>query len=270
MKRKKRTGILRYTIAGYPFLSIGFVFICFSYYFLIVFFMTIQASNEMSNSLFDYVIHLRGGGSASTETIMLGVLPIILLLLPMYNDQIEKYMVILRLKDRRVIHKHQFFFSLTLAFFLTVWMVIIGVGDAWIEIGHLSNLWESKEGMFYYFLDNKATFSFYKPYITSGRVWFYILLSRFLAILCLTMFVWFLKLLLRKNVNVFFGVILFFSIDGLLSKKFSLFMGRVKVNLDTWASPGDQWFNLLYFVLVIIILYMINLKMYQNREFYAE
>lgn len=42
----------------------------------------VNASKGMSNSLFDYVINMRGGGSADILTLVLGVLPLFSLIIP--------------------------------------------------------------------------------------------------------------------------------------------------------------------------------------------
>ncbi|GGE53135.1 hypothetical protein GCM10011391_35010 [Pullulanibacillus camelliae] len=77
----------------------------------------------------------------------------------------------------------------------------------------------------------------------------------------------FLKALLTKNSFVFFVSLILLGIDSGLPGNISYFVGRANISLNTWLSPGDQFFNLFYFVFLITVFSVICLKLYDKKEF---
>ncbi|MDC3414319.1 hypothetical protein NC797_14905 [Aquibacillus sp. 3ASR75-11] len=239
-------------------------------YFMAVIIVSILsgAANGVSNSLFDYVSNNRGGGSASIMPLVLGVLPVIALVLPLMIDQLEKDMIVLRLKHKRKLFYSHFIFSILTSAFFTLVMVLGGIIASFILTGNIDNLWGTKEGTIYFLLDNKAYFPLYIPSVTSVKVWAYIISSRFLATLFIATCVIFLKLILKKNIYVFFVALILFGTDAFFSGRYSLFLGKTRINLETWISPEDQMFNIVYFIFGIVIVYLICLRNYDKKEFY--
>lgn len=227
-----------------------------------------MASKSLSNSIFDYVINLQGGGSASVTSIAVGVLPVLSLVLPLLIDHTQNEMVILRIREKRKLYYNQFLINIFISVFITLCMVVVGVIATLIFQGSISNLWGSKAGTLYFLLDNKSLFSIYKPHVGTFEVWIYIISSRFLGILFMATSICFLKALLKKNVYVFFLALLLLGTDSLFSEKFSFCLGRLKTSMSIWVSPSDQLFNLIYFVFGIAVLSLITLKLYDRKEFY--
>lgn len=60
-----------------------------------------SAQRDGGNSLFDYIVGLRFGGTASTFVLLIGVFPLIAMILPMLVDQMEQEMFILRIQDKK-------------------------------------------------------------------------------------------------------------------------------------------------------------------------
>ncbi|GAE48053.1 hypothetical protein JCM21738_5128 [Mesobacillus boroniphilus JCM 21738] len=117
-------------------------------------------------------------------------------------------------------------------------------------------------------IENKDSFSQYISYFENIRVWGSIISSRFLSVLFIATAVIFLKTVLKKNILVFFSAIIILGTDGILFNQFSLFLGKAKMNLDTWLDSEEQWFNFLYFILVITVFYLVSRKIYDKKEFY--
>jgi hypothetical protein len=155
-----------------------------------------------------------------------------------------------------------------LAVFLTFMIAVIGIVGSFIGNGHLHNLWGDQTGTLYFWLDHKSDFGLYLSHVTTLKIWSYLLLSRFLAILFIGITVIFFKLIVKKNIFVFFLSILLVGTDGFLPERFSVFLGRARITTDTWIAPVDQLFNLVYFLLAITVLSFICLKIYEKKEFY--
>lgn len=236
-------------------------------YFMFIVIMSTK-TRGISNSLFDFVANIRWGGSASVLTLTLGVLPLLALVLPLLMDRLESDMIVIRIKQKRRLFYGHFSLSIFISAFFTFLMAISGIVGSLIATGHVDNLWGTKEGTIYFLLENKSYFQLYPPHVTSGKIWTYLLSSRFLAILFMATFVIFLKAFLRKNIYVFFISLIILGSDGLFTDRFSLFLGRVGITLDTWISPGDQLFNLIYLALWIIVMSFLCIKLYDKKEFY--
>lgn len=243
--------------------------IYFMAYFLLIMIVSIKvADKESSNSLFDYLVNLRMGGSASIMTLVFGVLPILAILLPTMIDKFEQDIVVLRIKQKGKLLNRHFIFSFFLSAFFTIVMIMGGIFASWFINGHIENFWPTKEGTVYFLIENKDSFPQYIPYFESIKVWVGIISSRFLSILFIATAVIFLKTVLKKNSLVFFSAIIILGTDGILFNQFSLFLGKAKMNLDTWLNPEEQWFNFLYFILVITVFYLVSRKIYDKKEFY--
>lgn len=244
-------------------------FIYFMAYFLLIMIVSIKvADRESSNSLFDYIVNLRTGGSASIMTLVFGVLPIMAILFPSMIDKYEQDIVVLRIKQKRKLLNRHFIFSIFLSGLFTIVMMMGGIFASWFLNGHIENLWPSKKGTVYFLIENKDFFPQYIPYFESIKVWGLIISSRFLSILFIATAVIFLKTVIKKNILVFFSAIIILGTDGILFNQFSLFLGKAKMNLDTWLDSGEQWFNFLYFILVITVFYLVSRKIYDKKEFY--
>ncbi|PLR78603.1 hypothetical protein CU633_05080 [Bacillus sp. V3-13] len=249
-------------------ISIRMLILIIAYFIGIVIVSVITADNAISNSLFDYVSNVRWGGSAGIMPLVLGALPIFAIILPLLMDQFERDTFVLRIKQKRNLFYNHFIFSIFLSACFTIIMALGGIIASFILTGHINNLWGSEEGMVYFLLDNKEYFPLYVPHVTSVKVWAYVLSSRFLAILFIATCVIFLKLILKKNIYVFFAALVILGTDGLVPEQFSLFLGRARITLETWITPADQWFNLVYFVFGIFVLSLICLRIYDKKEFY--
>ena len=239
-----------------------------AYFLLIMIVSIIVADRESSNSLFDYIVNLRMGGSASIMTLVFGVLPILAILLPTMIDKYEQDIVVLRIKQKRKLLNRLFIFSIFLSALFTIVMMMGGIVASWFINGHIENFWPSKKGTVYFLIENKDSFSQYIPYFENIRVWGSIVSSRFLSVLFIATAVIFLKTVLKKNILVFFSAIIILGTDGIFFNQFSLFLGKAKMNLDTWLDPEEQWFNFLYFILVITVFYLVSRKIYDKKEFY--
>ncbi|MBB2481714.1 hypothetical protein H5P36_16145 [Bacillus sp. APMAM] len=238
-------------------------------YFIVIDVVSILSVDKVfSNSLFDYIVNLRWGGSAGMMPIILGVLPVLAILFPLLIDKMEMDMYVLRIENKRKLFYNHLIFAIMASAFFTLFMVLSGIIASFIATGNVHNLWGTKDGMVYFLLDNKDYFSIYLPHVTSMKVWLYIISSRFLAILCITLFIILLKSFLKKNIYVFFVSWIFLGIDGFFSNQFTLFLGRASITLETWISPSDQLFNLVYFMLGIVIFYYICIKLYDKKEFF--
>lgn len=267
LKIKNRKG-LKTEMLVYKYISKKMVVLSLAYFMVITISSIVSATKGISNSLFDYILNFRGGGSASVLTLTVGVLPILALVIPMLMDQFESDMIVVRVRRKRKLFYEHFNLSIYVSACLTILMALSGIAASLIATGHANNLWGTKEGTLYFWLDNKNYFPLYISHVTSLKVWGYILTSRFLAILFIATCIIFLKLILRKNIYVFFVSLILLGIDGFSSERLSLFMGRARMKMDTWLAPEDQLFNLGYFILVIIILSLICLKRYDKKEFY--
>ncbi|MFC0190065.1 hypothetical protein ACFFJY_17350 [Fictibacillus aquaticus] len=251
---------LKSFIGKMALLSIGFVLV-------ITVIGTVNASGLANNSLFDFLSPFKGGGSAGMLVLLAGILPMIAIVMPLLMDQVENDMIVVRIKKKRKLFYEHVFFAVGLTVFLTSLIIVIGVVGSLISTGQLTNLWGTKEGSLYFWLDNKDYFQLYVPRVTSGKVWSYIIGSRFLVILFMILMVIFLKLLLRKNVYVFFTSLILWLGDGLFFDQYSLFTGQARISMELWLSPEDQLFNLIYFLLWITVLFFICLKIYDKKEF---
>lgn len=252
----------------FKYISMKTMIISFAYFMGMIIFSIIVAARGTSNSLFDFVSNFRGGGSADMLAIILGVLPIIAFVFPLLMDRKETDMVVIRIKRKQKLFYDHFVLSLMISAIFTIIMAISGIISAYIVTGHVQNLWGTKAGTLYFLLENKSFFPLYIPHVTSFKVWAYLLGSRFLATLFIAIFVVFLKTVLKKNAWVFFFTLILLGTDGLFTDRFSLFLGRVQIKMDTWLSPSDQWFNLIYFILWIVILSFLSLKFYEKKEFF--
>ena len=79
----------------HKFLSKRMLLIIMAYFMVIVIFSIYSATKVLNNSLFDYVLNLRGGGSADSFTLSIGALPILALMLPLIMDRFENEMIVL-------------------------------------------------------------------------------------------------------------------------------------------------------------------------------
>ena len=244
-------------------------------YFFAIIYLTIitvasvvSAKRDGGNSLFDYIVGLRFGGTASTFVLLIGVFPLIAMILPMLVDQMEQEMFILRIQDKKKLLKNHIVFSAVISIFITIWMVASGVISSFIINGHINNLWQTREGTVYFLLEKKEIFEMYIPYFVSWKVWLYIIASRFLGILFMSLFILLLKTIIKKNTFIFFLALFLFGVDGLLPNDFSFFLGRMQITLDTWVSVEEKLFNVIYFLLGITICWYICFKRYEKKEFY--
>ncbi|MCM3738561.1 hypothetical protein M3215_22990 [Bacillus cytotoxicus] len=250
------------------YLSPLMILLSFTYFMIVCVGNTIGATRGMSNSLFDYIVNLRGGGSCGNGLLLFGILPILALLLPLLMDRMENEMIITRLQNKRALLYEHFLFSIGISVIFTSLMALVGIVVAFVETGKLTNLWGTKEGMLYFLLDNKSTFSAYLPHVTSGKIWLYVLASRFLAVLFMAMFIIFLKLVLKKNIYVLFVSLVLFASDGYVSTDTPIFIKKIDISIDTWLKSNDQLFNLIYFIVWIVLLFLISMKQYDKKEFY--
>lgn len=241
--------------------------ITFFYFILILVISILNALNGISNSMFDFLANNQGGGSASVLTLLLGVFPVIAFILPSLMDHLEKSMIVSRIKEKRKLVYRYFAFSIWISFILTIMIALAGIIGAFLSTGQLTNLWCSKTGSIYFLLDNKNYFPLYVPHVTSFKVWTYLLCSRFIAILFICTFLIFLKAIFKKNIYVFCTAFILLGTDGLFPGHFSIFLGRVSVQLNIWLSPEEQLFNVIYFVILIAILLLICVKLYNRKEF---
>lgn len=216
------------------------------------------ASKGISNSLFDYEMNFREGGSASILILLTGVLPALTISLPLLIDRMENDMVVLRVKQKRQLFYDLFFFSIWISVCFTFLMALCGIIGAYLYTGHVHNLWGTKEGTIYYLLKNKEYFPFYISHVTSFKVWTYLLISRFLAVLFIATFVIFLKAFLKKNSYVFLVALIIVS----------FFLGKFRVKMVTWLSPGDLIFHLVSFMVLIFVCSILSLNLYKKKEFY--
>jgi hypothetical protein len=244
-------------------------------YYMVLFYLAIvtiasiaSAQRDGGNSLFDYIVGLRFGGTASTFVLLIGVFPLIAIILPMLVDQMEQEMFILRIQDKKQLLKNHIVFSVVISIFITIWMVASGVVSSFVINGHINNLWQKREGTVYFLLEKKEFFEMYIPYFVSWKVWLYIIASRFLGILFMALFILLLKMIIKKNMFIFFLALFLFGVDGFLPKDFSFFLGRIQITLDTWLSVEEQLFNVIYFLLGITICLYICFKRYEKKEFY--
>ncbi|MEK4974927.1 hypothetical protein NSQ89_21620 [Niallia sp. FSL R7-0648] len=244
-------------------------------YFLVIIYLAIitvasvvSAKRDGGNSLFDYVVNLRFGGTASDFVLLMGVFPLISIIIPVLIDQMEKEMFVLRIWDKKRVFKNHFIFSIIISVFFIIWMVASGVISSFIINGHINNLWQTREGTVYFLLEKKEIFEMYIPYFVSWKVWLYIIASRFLGILFMSLFILLLKTIIKKNTFIFFLALFLFGVDGLLPNDFSFFLGRMQITLDTWVSVEEKLFNVIYFLLGITICWYICFKRYEKKEFY--
>lgn len=199
-------------------------------YFLVIIYLAIitvasvvSAKRDGGNSLFDYVVNLRFGGTASDFVLLMGVFPLISIIIPVLIDQMEKEMFVLRIWDKKRVFKNHFIFSIIISVFFIIWMVASGVISSFIINGHINNLWQTREGTVYFLLEKKEIFEMYIPYFVSWKVWLYIIASRFLGILFMSLFILLLKTIIKKNTFIFFLALFLFGVDGLLPNDFSFF-----------------------------------------------
>lgn len=233
------------------------VFSCF-YLIGIIIIGVVIASKGISNSLFDYEMNFREGGSASTLILLIGVLPALSLSLPLLIDRMENDMVVLRVKQKRQLFYNLFFFSIWLSVCFTFLMAFGGMIGSYLYTGQVHNLWVTKKGTIYYLLKNKEYFPFYISHVTSFKVWTYLLISRFLVVLFIATFLIFLKAFLKKNNYVFLIALIFVS----------FFLGKFRIKMGTWLSPEDLIFNLVSFIVIIIVCSVLSLNLYKKKEFY--
>lgn len=242
-----------------------FIFI----YFLFILTISILITLEFkSNSLFDFLSHPISGGSASVFTLLFGIFPILAILIPQILDNSERAMFVIRVPQKSKLFNEHFVFLLIISTFFTLSIIFSGILASYFITGQVQNLWQTEEGTVFFYLENKSVFSLYKPYLTSFKVWSYILLSRFLIILLLAQLLVFLKLVLKRNIIVIFISLLLFGMERLFIHRFSLIMGHVDISIETWISPEDQYFNLLYFIFWIVLLFFICQRLYKKKEFY--
>ena len=250
------------------YISNKMIIFSLAYFLVIVAAGVVIASRGFSNSLFDYISNLQVGGSASAFTISTGVLPLFALVIPLLIDQMESDMIVIRIKQKENLLSQYFTFSILISVLFTILMAAGGIIGSLLASGHIDNLWGTKEGAIYFLLENKSHFPFYVPEVSSVKVWAYLLSSRFLALLFIATFVIFLKCILKKNSYVFFAAIILIGTDGIFPERYSLFLGRARIEMDTWIDHAGQLFNLVYFVLGIVIFFFACLKMYEKKEFY--
>jgi len=239
-----------------------------AFYFFIILSGSIAIAAKMgSHSLFDFIVHLQSGGSAGNFTLAFGTLPLLAFLLPSLIDLTERDHIVLRLQNKTTLYRHHILFSIIASGIFVSLMALAGLAASMVLVGHTDNLWTTKQGSVYFLLENKELFPLYISKVASWKVWGYILASRFLATLFMSLLIIALKLLLRKNILVFFSALLLLGTDALLPRGFSLFLGRTRIDLETWLSPADQWFNLVYFSLGIVLLFFLSGNLYRKKEF---
>lgn len=244
---------------------------CFLYIILILISSILLANDGINNSLFDFIASPKGGGSFGLSILLLGILPVLVLIFPLLIDRIESDMVIIRIKHKRKLVNNHFLFAFLISLFIVGILALIGIVASLINTGHLSNLWGTKNGSIYFYLEDKQYFPLYLPYVTTFKVWIYLILSRILAIYFMASCIIFIKSIFRKNIYVLFISFLLLATDSLLSiftNRFSFFIEVVRIKMDTWLSPEDQLFSLLYLLTGIIIFYFLSVKRYSKKEFY--
>lgn len=235
---------------------------------VVVFASIYSATRPFNNSLFDYVINLRGGGGANMLTLNMGVLPIFALLIPLIIDNLESEMVVLRIRNKREIFYKYLIFIFIFSAIMTLCMVLSGIVASLIFTGNVENLWGDKLGALYYLLDNKAYFQLYIPHVKTVNLFAYIISSRFFALVFMGIWIILLKITLKKNIYTFIASILLLNIiDDFLPIK--LFLGRARIPVDLLLDSSGQLFNLGYFLIVIFILSYICMIIYEKREFYS-
>jgi hypothetical protein len=242
--------------------------ICMILYLITIIIFSIHYVMDFkSDSLFDFINHPVGGGSASTFTILYGVFPFIAILLPRVIDNLEKDTVILRIRQKRKLLYHYFAFSLIISACITILMALTGVLAAYLFTGNVQNLWQYESGSFYFYLENKSVFSIYIPYLSSVKIWLYLLFSRFLGIFTFSALIIFLKQVCKKNSYVFFFTLFLFGAESLFSKRINILFGYMHIEKETWISPSDQLFAIFYFLFWIVLFFIICQKLFDKKEF---
>lgn len=249
-------------------LSLKMGLLSVGYFSIILAGSSIAASRIGSNSLFDFVANLQSGGTTGNFVLAIGALPLLAFILPSLIDMSEQDHMVLRLQDKTRLYTHHFTFSVIASGVLTLLMALAGILASTLVVGHVDNLWTTKQGTVYFLLKNKDLLQLYIPNLLSWKLWAYILASRFLALLFMASSIIALKLLLQKNTLVFFSALILFATDALLPQGFSLFLGRTNIKLDTLLSPSELWFNLVYFLLGIVLLSILCRYLYRKKEFY--
>ncbi|GAA0608504.1 hypothetical protein GCM10009001_27310 [Virgibacillus siamensis] len=252
----------------YKYCTKKMMFFSIGYTLVIAILSTVYAANGFSNSLFDYIVNLRSGGSMNVITFYVGVLPTLAILLPILMDRMENDFIISRIKEKNKLLNQHIIFAAIISVIIIVLLAMTGIIGSFVAVGHIHNLWPTEQGMVYLILENKMHFPLYVNHVTSVKVWSYLLTSRFLVTVIIAFIIIFLKTILRNNMYVFFVSQMFFWIDSFLPKGFSLFTGKIRTGLDTWLSLQEQLFNFVYLILVIVILYLVCRRLYKTKEFY--
>ncbi|RYL87304.1 hypothetical protein [Sporolactobacillus sp. THM19-2] len=250
------------------YLPVRMTLLAFTYFLAIDLSSIAMAPKWAEDSLFDYVANVQWGGSMGVDALLLGVLPLLALVLPRLMDRFENHLVVVRIQDKGKVFDQLIALSVYMAALLTLVMAATGIVVSLLATGRMSNLWGSHVGTLYFLLENKTYFPIYVPHVTSIKIWIYLLSSRFVVILFMAVFILFLKIVLKKNIFVFFLSLFLFAGDGLISERFPLLLERVRITMDTWVSPTDQWFQVIYFILGITIFYFLSIRFYKNKEFY--
>ncbi|TGA96895.1 hypothetical protein E4665_13615 [Sporolactobacillus shoreae] len=250
------------------YLPVKMTVLAFIYFLAVDVSSTLTAPKWAGNSLFDYVANVQWGGSMSVEVLLLGILPFFALVLPQLTDRFENHLMVVRIRDKGKVLNQLVVLSVCFAALLTLITAATGIIVSLLATGHLVNLWGSREGTIYFLLENKAYFPLYISHVTSLKIWIYLLSTRFMAILFIAVFILFLKIVLKKNVYVFFLSLLIFAGEGLISERFPLLLERVRITLDTWLSTTDQLFQVIYFLLGVTIFYFLSVRFYKYKEFY--
>ena len=269
--KKNQGRIDDFNMLNFKFFSFKMGILSFIYISLILISNALLANDGINNSLFDFIASPNGGGSFSLSILILGILPVLVLIFPVIIDRIDSDMVIIRIKHKRKLVNNHFFFAFIISLIIVGILVLIGIVASLIHTGHLSNLWGTKNGSIYFYLEDKQYFPLYIPYVTTFKVWMYLILSRILAIYFMSSCIIFFKSILSKNIYVLFITFLLLATDSLFSiftNRFSFFIEVVRIKMDTWLSPEDQLFSILYLLTGIIIFYLLSIKMYSKKEFY--
>jgi hypothetical protein len=241
---------------------------CFLYFFLIILASIVIANNGPSNSLFDYMINLQAGGSASDFVLLFGAVPIIALALPFIIDKIDNEMIVTRFQDKNKILKYHILFGFLASVIITIVMIISGWIAAYLLQGHIVNLWDNEAGMVYFLLDNKMHFPFYVPHVNTTKILSYIISTRFLFIFMVIMLTIFLKYLLRKNIYIFSILIVLFASNLLIIYDFHLLIEPIRFHITLILSTRDKLFNIVYLLFCISLLFILTKKLQDRKEFF--
>ncbi|SDJ81972.1 hypothetical protein [Sediminibacillus albus] len=230
--------------------------------------IAMSLSGPYKHSLFDFIVNLRGGGSAGATVLLYGTLPIITLVFPLMIDRMETVIVVTRLKQQKQLFSQHVIFAVCFNFLLICLMAVAGLSAAYFLTGSLDNLWGEESGAIYYFLDNKAHFPFYVPHVTGWKVWFYIWSNRFFYLMMVSMFVLCFQTVFQKKTLTFIGMMILFGTPFPYLLDFSVFLHPIHIEMPLWLSWQDQMFNLVYLLFWNAVAYFLASRLYTKKEFF--